>query len=245
MKWQIYPLVTAKMVIEMGRLTYMRNYGTAQYLPVPFFILKSGNQVVMIDTSASAELMSGLRTEPVKHIKSFDEALAQVDLTPEAIDTVVLTHLMYDHCGNAKRLPNARFIVQQKELEYAGNPHPLFAGAYHSSLFENIHFDVIDGDYELMAGIDLIFTPGHSAGCQSVAVDTEVGKTIITGFCCLEENFSAPSAGAWVSNQEPEVIPPGIHLDMETAYLSAMRVKDLADNIMTFHDASNFKEEVV
>jgi glyoxylase-like metal-dependent hydrolase (beta-lactamase superfamily II) len=167
---------------------------------------------------------------------SFDEALARADLKPDDISLVILTHLMYDHCANAKLLPNARFVVQKEELKYAENPHPLFAGAYDSALFDGLDFEVIEGDRQFMPGIDLIHTPGHSPGCQSVAVKTTAGTAVITGFCCVMSNFEPDTGSAWVSERTPEVIPPGIHLDMREAYASAKRVKDIADIIVPMHD---------
>jgi len=238
MKWQIFPLVPSEMVIEMGRMTYLRNYGRALWLPCPFFILKGAEGVVMVDTSGPAEVMSKLRVEPVRDLMSFEEALASVDLAPEEISLVILTHLMYDHCANAKLLPKAKFVVQRAELEYAEDPHPLFAGAYHAQLFRGLDFEVIEGDHHLMPGIQIIHTPGHSPGCQSVAVDTGAGTAVITGFCCVMDNFEPKGGSAWISDRSPEVIPPGIHLDVEEAYESAKRVKELADIVIPIHDPS-------
>lgn len=235
MNWTIHPLVPSEMIIELGRMTYLRNHGESAWLPCPFFIVQNETETVMIDTSGSAEVMSPLRMEPVRDLLSFSEALAAVDLQPRDISLVVLTHLMYDHCANASLLPNARFVVQAKEVDYAYNPHPLFAGAYHPHLFEGLDFVIVDGDHTLRPGLDLIFTPGHSAGCQSVAVKTSAGTAVITGFCCVKENFE-PQNGAWVAPRSPQVIPPGIHVDMLAAYESAKRVKQMADIVIPMHD---------
>jgi len=238
MLWKIIPLIPSEMVIDMGRMTYLRGHGKALWLPCPFFIVKGERVTFMVDPSGSGEVMSKMRVEPVRDILSFQEALASVGLKAEDISLVVLTHLMYDHCANAKLLPHARFVVQKKELEYARNPHPLFAGAYPPRLFEGLNFQVIEGDYPLMEGIDLLLSPGHSPGCQSVAIKTYAGLAVITGFCCVMDNFHPESGSAWVSEKVPEVIPPGIHLDMREAYASAKRVKDIADIIIPMHDPS-------
>jgi glyoxylase-like metal-dependent hydrolase (beta-lactamase superfamily II) len=231
----IHPLVPSRLVIDLGRMTYLRNYGVSKWLPCPFYVIKGGEEPVLVDTSGPAAVMSKLRVEPVEDIMTFETALDQVNLKPEQIRKVILTHLMYDHCANAKRLSNATFYTQQAELEFARNPHPLYAGVYHRPLFEDLNFQLIRGDYELMPGIRLLHTPGHSPGNQSVAVSTQAGMAIITGFCCIGENFEVKD-GAWVSDQMPEVIPPGIHLDMPQAYNSAKRVADLADILIPMHD---------
>ena len=146
MKWIVHTLVPSELVIEMGRLTYMRNYGKSDFFPCPCFVLQSQEGVVLVDTSGSAADMAPLRAEPVRDIMSFADALATLDLTPADIKTVVFTHLMYDHCANASLMPaDARFVVQKKELEYAYNPHPMWAGAYQKHFFDSLEFDLIDG----------------------------------------------------------------------------------------------------
>jgi N-acyl homoserine lactone hydrolase len=238
MQWTVYPLIPSEIVIEMGRLTYMRNYGKTDFFPCPFFVLKSGEAVVLVDTSGCKKVMQPMRVEPVRDRMSFDEALKGVGLSPDKIQTVIFTHLMYDHCANAPALPDdARLIVQKKELEYALDPHPLFAGAYQTQLFEGRKFDLLEGDAEILPGLRVMFTPGHSAGCQSVLVNTSQGLVGITGFCCIDDNFS-PSEGAWSGADAPQVIPPGIHLDMQQAYDSALRFQRAADIILPMHGKS-------
>lgn len=232
----IHPIVTARLAVEAGRMTYLRNYGNRIWIPCPFYVILGETDPVLVDTSGSAQTMSGLRLEPVEPVIEFDDALAQIGLKRGDITIVVHTHLMYDHCANSKLLPNARFMVQKKELDFAFNPHPMFAGAYQRNLFEGLPFEAVDGDRELMPGIKLLFTPGHSPGGQSVAVSTSAGIAIITGFCCTQDNFVPQKNQAWVTDRIPEVVPPGIHTDMLQAYESTMRVKNLADIIIPFHD---------
>jgi N-acyl homoserine lactone hydrolase len=236
MSLTIHPLVPSRLVVETGRMTYLRNYGSARWFPCPFYVVKGGKEPIVVDTSGSAAVMSKLRKEPVEDVCEFEQALAAVDLGKEDVTCVVQTHLMYDHCANNKLLPNARVVVQKKELDFALAPHPMYAGVYQRHLFEDLNFEIVEGDVELAPGIRLLFTPGHSPGGQSVAVSTEKGLAVITGFCCIGENFSAQQSPAWVSDFVPEVIPPGIHTDMLQAYESALRVKNTADIIIPFHD---------
>lgn len=236
MHYIIHPLVTTRLAVEAGRLTYLRNYGKRIWIPCPFYLITGGPEPVLVDTSGNADLLSRLRLEPVEPVQDFQEALMNYGLSLEEIRIVIHTHLMYDHCANSKLLPNARFIVQKKELDFALAPNRMFAGAYKRNLFEGLPFEIVDGDQELISGIKLIFTPGHSPGNQSVAVSTSAGLAIITGFCCTQENFAPPKNQAWETEIVPEVIPPGIHTDMLQAYESTMRIKDLADIIIPFHD---------
>ncbi len=238
MNYTVYPLIITQLAADGGRMTYLRNYGNTIWLPCPFYVIIGGPEPILVDTSGPAQLFSGLRTELVRAVMEFNEALAQVGLSPEGITVVIHTHLMYDHCANSSHLSRAKFVVQKKELEFARNPHPMFAGMYQTQLFEGLPFEIVDGDYELFPGIRLLFTPGYSPGGQSVAVTTSAGTVVITGFCCHQENFQ-PEKGpksVYVTDIIPEVIPPGIHTDMLEAYESMVRVKAEADIIIPFHD---------
>ena len=232
----IHPLITARLSLDGSRMTYLRNAGETWWVPSAFFAILGGDEPVLVDTSGSGAVMSRMRAEPVEAVLDFKDALATVGLAPEEIKIVVHTHLMYDHCANSKGLPGARFVVQEKEVAFAHDPHPMMAGAYQRELFDGLNFDVIEGDRELMPGVRMLFTPGHTPGTQSVAVETAAGLAVITGFCCVAENFEPKEAGAWKTELPPEVIPPGIHTDMVQAYESALRVKKMADIIIPIHD---------
>jgi N-acyl homoserine lactone hydrolase len=232
----IHPLVLARLSADAGRLTYLRNYGKTIWIPAPFYVITGGEEPILVDTSGSGSEMSRMRTEPVQSVMEFEEALRRLGLKPDDIRVVIQTHLMYDHCANSTRLRKAQFIVQKKELDFALHPHPMFAGVYRRDLFENLPFEVIEGDVEIRPGIRLLFTPGHTPGNQSVAVQTSAGLAVITGFCCLLESFTSQKSPAWVTEQAPDVVPPGIHTDMLQAYDSMIRVKQIADIIIPFHD---------
>lgn len=236
MSLSVTALVSSRLTVDFGRMTYLRNYGQPIWLPCPAYLISGGESPILVDTSGTAEVMSKLRLEPVEDIIPLEDALAQAGYKPSDVKTVIITHLMYDHCANAGMFPNAKFVVQQKELDFAADPHPAYAGVYQDFLYRDLNFQAIDGDYDLAPGVKLLHTPGHSPGGQSVAVETDRGTEIITGFCCIGANFEPTTSEAWVSDKQPEVVAPGIHLSMTEVYDSASRVKSLADVIIPFHD---------
>jgi glyoxylase-like metal-dependent hydrolase (beta-lactamase superfamily II) len=86
----------------------------------------------------------------------------------------------------------------------------------------------VEGDQEIVEGNQVLLTPGHTVGGQSVVVNTSRGKAVITGFCCNEQNF--PASGP--------VVPPGVHINAIDAYESARRVREVADILLPLHDLS-------
>ena len=99
-------------------------------------------------------------------------------------------------------------------------------------LGENLNFEEIQGDHSIFPGIDVLLTPGHTPGAQSVVIETCKGKAVIAGFCSVKDNFFPPEP---IHDTFP-VIPPGIMTDTIQAYNSALRVKEIADIVIPLHE---------
>jgi len=133
-------------------------------------------------------------------------SLAEIGLTPDDISIVINTHLHVDHCGNNRIFRDAKFIVQNSELEYAYNPHRFQKGGYIKDMFEDIKFNTISGNHEVLPGISVIITSGHTPGHQAVvidATDSKIGKKYI--YCGdeapLEENLQKRNITGVLFNQ--------------------------------------------
>ena len=225
-KYVIHPLVVGINETDQGIMTYQQGYGKRIYLPIYMFYLEGGGHKILVDTGMEEFMVpSGAEEETGLKIMEFEEALATVNLEPEDVDIVIQTHLHNDHCENTYKCTNAKVFVQQAELDFFKSPHPL-DHRYYSDLLDDSEVVTVEGDAEIVPGIRVILTPGHTPGGQSVAVETTEGTAVITGFCCNGNNF--PSVGPAVT--------PGVHLDAIEAYESAQRVKELADILVPIHD---------
>jgi glyoxylase-like metal-dependent hydrolase (beta-lactamase superfamily II) len=219
---------------DMSNFTYRFNIGTKIQLPVYCWYIEGAERHILVDTGADADMASRFRGFPATDIASFEEALAGLQLTPNDIDLVIHTHLQWDHCGNTSKCKNAKLIATDDELRFALSPHPILAPTYRQELLKDLNFELVKGVYEVAPGIELIPAPGHTPGTQAVSINTEEGRAIITGFCCLRENFEPPEE---VREFMP-VVAPGIHLNAVDAFESALRIKGLADILIPIHDLS-------
>ena len=115
-----------------------------------------------------------------------DKALNDANITPEEIDTVIYTHLHNDHAGFSYLFENARIIVQKKEWETILNPLPVMLVRRDYDLevipeLKNTNLLLIDGDLDIVDGVRVFTTPGHTPGSQSVAVNTKRGVVALVG----------------------------------------------------------------
>ncbi|MFH0844162.1 MAG: N-acyl homoserine lactonase family protein [Pseudomonadota bacterium] len=241
---KIRPVTLCRAQAEKGVMTYMSYYGEKIWRPYLFWIIEGTGQNVLVDTAIHAheyrDYHPGFQKLLFEPLSTFEEALKRFSLRPEEIDLVIQTHLHFDHCFNTSKCKNARVLVQEEELRFARDPHPLSSVLYDRSLFEGTNLEVVKGRKEILPGIEVIPVPGHSPGCQAVAVDTEAGKAVITGFCCIRENFYPPEdIRERVSPMAGyPVIIPGIHTDAHQAYESVLKVKELADILVPNHEPS-------
>jgi N-acyl homoserine lactone hydrolase len=204
------------------------------------FYIEGAERKIIVDTASPVDVIRkeappGFRQEG---ILSFEEALNRVGFGPDEVDLVILTHLHHDHYYNVFKCVNAEVVVQDEELKFAASPHPFYKGLYPKGPYEKLckmKLRILNGDKEIVEGIRVLLTPGHSPGCQSVMVETAKGPAIISGFCCTKENFEPPEP---IKSAMP-VIPPGLHTDVLKAYDSMLRIKALAKIVIPLTDDNN------
>ncbi len=104
--------------------------------------------------------------------RSVATALDEHGMTPGDIGLVINTHLHFDHCGQNAVFKHAAFYVQRTELARARRESPQLADWFD---FMNARFELLDGDTEILPGLSVAATPGHTAGHQSVVVGAADG----------------------------------------------------------------------
>ncbi len=237
-KHRIRPLVNIEGKVERYVMMYLSGFGEMVNVNGYIWYIEDPKENIIVDTGGKVETLGMLGFPPAKDVQSPEKALGKLGLKCEDIDIVILTHLMFDHFEYAGKYKNARFVVQKDELDYARNPHPLMQYVYLpiQELLDEVDFDIVEGDKEIVKGVKVLLTPGHSPGGQSVAIETEKGTALITGFCCINQNFVE---GAW------PVTPPGIHTNATEAYDSMLKVKEIADIIIPLHESTFAEKEMI
>ena len=243
--YTIRALPLSSMELDKAVFMYRFFYGQKIRVPMVTWLIEGAGKNILVDTAANAKLATEFRGFPAKEIMPFEASLASVGLKPEDIDIVVQTHLQWDHCANTQKCKNAKVLVQEEELRFAYAPHPILAPTYKKNLLTGINFTLVKGYREIFPGIELIPTPGHTPGSMSVAVNTAKGKTIITGFCCIQDNFAPPEGVSDEIKESTPVVAPGIHLNAVDGFESVLLVKGLADQVLACHDPAFLEPRVV
>lgn len=106
--------------------------------------------------------------------------LASIGLQPDDIDTVISTHYDIDHAGRHAAFTKAQYIVQRVHHEDAAS-NPRFAALQSQWDQPMERIRLVDGDTELLPGLELIETSGHVPGHQSVLVRLpKTGAIVLT-----------------------------------------------------------------
>jgi glyoxylase-like metal-dependent hydrolase (beta-lactamase superfamily II) len=115
-----------------------------------------------------------------------EDALGQAGFRPEEIVMVINSHLHFDHAGGntlkdasgaiRPSFPNARYVMQRGEYEWATHTNERTAASYFLPNFEPLRtsgqMELIDGDREIIAGIQSVKTPGHTPHHQGLLIES-------------------------------------------------------------------------
>jgi N-acyl homoserine lactone hydrolase len=240
-QYNIHPIALCQGPRDSSHFAYRSEPGNVCNTACYIWLIKNKGTNILVDAGASASTFTD-RGTPETDIVSVEDGLGKFKLKPDDIDTIIVTHLHCDHIALGYLYKKAKFIVQKRELQYAKNPHPIDTILYDRSSFENLNREMVDGDREIVSGISVLLTPGHSPGGQSVEINTSAGKAVITGFCSTLNTFIQTKE---MGQRGWEVTIPLIHHDALQTYDSVLKVKRRADIIIPLHEPSFIGKEVI
>ena len=165
------------MSLEIKRLHLARLRGPdGGQWPVHGFVVTHPGGAVLVDTGVGGpqEVLDDWRVVN----RSVADALAGLDMSPADIGMVINTHLHFDHCGQNAVFKHAPCYVQRAELARAEREDPDLCGWFD---FMNTRWELLDGDAEVLPGLSVITTPGHTVGHQCVVVETAAGPDLLIG----------------------------------------------------------------
>ena len=240
--YTIHPIRCGTLDLPKTGLTYLLDEGVTVASPVVVFLLcpdDPDDPVVVVDAGAERGEAAG-RSIPDGGPEPIREGLAEHDLTPETVDYLVLTHLHHDHAANVDLFPESEVLLQRSELEAARDPLPPVARAYldeHVAALDDADLTLLDGGYRLHPDIELLHTPGHTEGMQSLVVETGGERHgLVCDLVYCRQNLHPGATEirdvhgerieATPVDYDPPYVPPGLHVDVTACYESVARVQE-------------------
>lgn len=180
-----------------GTVMYDHAYGVHEPVKICLvcFLIEGNGRKIMVDTGMDNidQTFTKSHLETFNHLgksKNTDELLRECGTSCEEIDTVLLTHLHFDHYVNSQQFTNAQFYVNKTEWFHVMDPtnlpicpvkgFPREPLAYLAGeAFERLH--LIGNEYEVLPGITMHWVGGHSPGGMVIKVQTNEGPVIIVG----------------------------------------------------------------
>jgi len=145
-------------------------------LAMNVLLVEDGKTVTLVDNGAGTHWDAKGREIYGLETKTAAEILEPAGLSPADVDVVLDTHLHFDHAGGNTEIdaagaavpafPNARYVVQRGELEFARSDNERIRASYDKTHFEPIdaegRFDLVEGEGRVGPRIEVLLAPGHT-----------------------------------------------------------------------------------
>lgn len=158
----ITPVLVAELVVE------------GQLMPVYVHVIEHPDARVLVDTGMT-ELHPAVADMDPRLIPLRDRA----DFDLAGIDVVVNTHLHFDHCGGNHLFAGRPIYVQRRELDDALSREDYTIREWVD--VPGARYIPVEGERELLPGIRLLPTPGHTSGSQVVVVEAGARRVVVGG----------------------------------------------------------------
>ena len=215
-------------------------------------VIEHESGIVLVDTGAGNKEtdkfvgLYGIENAGANGRTLLEDGLAQIGVRPEDVSIVIDTHLHFDHAGGNTfvneggevhpSFPNARYVVQRGEMDYATHTNERTAASYFPRNWDPIvaagRFNLINGDREIVSDILARRTPGHTPHHQSIIIDGGGGEV-----ACFLADLIPTSAHVplpWIMGYDVEPL-----VTLETKRRVWAEAAEEGWTVMFEHDASH------
>ncbi len=163
------------------------------------YVVRTGGHTILVDSCIGNDKVRPTRPAWDRRQGPFLETLRSLGVTPESVDYVLCTHLHADHVGWNTRLvngewvptfPNAQYLMAEVEYRYwraehdRNPPEPVLHGSFVDSVLPVVargQAKMVPMDHEVMPGLHLEGTPGHTPGAVVIHVQDGNARAVLCG----------------------------------------------------------------
>ncbi len=187
-------------------------------IPIVCYLVQTDDgKNILIDTGLPETIPE--EAADFKNGQDVIQQLARIGLKPDDVDTVISTHYDIDHAGRHAAFTKANYVVQRVHHVDALAGNPRFAANRPEWDQPTERIRLVDGDTELLPGLNLIETSGHVPGHQSVLVRLpKTGAVLLT-------IDAVPFAEGFTRDEQDD----GSNPDAEAIRASVIKLLDLVE----------------
>ncbi len=186
--YEVYALKYAERNSRTRADSFMFDDDHASQHDMDYFIwvIRNNNRTIVVDTGydekEAADRGRDILKDPVA-------CLAEFGIAAHEVETVIISHLHYDHAGKLPAFEKARFHIQAAEMAFATGPcmchdalRAPFTADHVCDMVRKVYAGKVtfhDGDGEIAPGVTVHRIGGHSSGLQIIRVMTDNGPLIL------------------------------------------------------------------
>lgn len=206
-KFRLYPLMDGFFHLDAGALygivpksmwgrTQVVDDKNRMRLGIRPLLVEVGEQWVLIDTGIGDKFNEKYKQiYGIQRVPTLEDQLAEVGISKNDVSIVINSHLHWDHAGgNTQKdsnndwvpgFPNARYVVQRGEYEFATHLNERTRGSYRVEDYVALEkagcFDFADGDTTVLEGVKVVRSGGHIPYHQCVYLESDSQKAFFLG----------------------------------------------------------------
>ena len=153
------------------------------------YLIRHGERYMLWDTGLTDALIGNEVDNPAQTIRlrrSLVDQLRQINIRPEQIELIGISHWHFDHVGQAGRFPQARLLIGQGDIELLRATPPVDADSARGLahwLTGGGQIEPVTRDHDVFGDgrVMMLRMPGHTPGHYSLLVRLASGPLLLTG----------------------------------------------------------------